>query len=239
MLDITLRPLKDKVFDPLCSLIPQSITPGQLTSAAFITGLLSCAAVAQQAPYTAVSLWLLNRALDCLDGAIARQRNQSTDLGGFLDLLGDFVIYSLIPICCALGGGTDELTVSQTQRLWAAVACSEASFHVNNFVLFYIAAITEKQKAANAVSDKKSKTTGTGEKRVKELTSLSMKPALVEGAESGLIFTVMLVKSEWTQILCWMLTGGVAIGTAQRAFISRMDDVRDIANRDAVKLFEQ
>ncbi|KAI7203888.1 hypothetical protein D0869_08425 [Hortaea werneckii] len=216
MLDITLRPLKDKVFDPLCSLIPQSITPGQLTFAAFITGLLSCVAASQQAAFTALSLWLLNRALDCLDGAIARQRNQSTDLGGFLDLLGDFVIYSSIPICCALGGGPEELSVSQTQRLWAAVACSEASFHVNNFVLFYIAAITEKQKAANAVSDEKSKNVETGEKRVKELTSLSMKPALVEGAESGLIFTVMLIKPEWTEVLCWMLTVGVAIGTVQR-----------------------
>ncbi|KAI6792035.1 hypothetical protein KC363_g6193 [Hortaea werneckii] len=216
MLDITLRPLKDQVFDPLCSLIPQSTTPGQLTFAAFVTGLLSCVAVAQQAPFTAVSLWLLNRALDCLDGAIARQRNQSTDLGGFLDLLGDFVIYSLIPICCALGGGTYELSVSQTQRLWAAVACSEASFHVNNFVLFYIAAITEKQKAANAVANGESSSAGLGEKRVRELTSLSMKPALVEGAESGLIFTIMLIKPEWAEILCWMLTGGVAIGTVQR-----------------------
>ncbi|RMX73014.1 hypothetical protein D0869_14032 [Hortaea werneckii] len=216
MLDITLRPLKDKVFDPLCSLIPQSVTPGHLTFAAFITGLLSCIAVSQQAPFTAVSLWLLNRALDCLDGAIARQRSQSTDLGGFLDLLGDFVIYSLIPICCALGGGAEELTVSQTQRLWAAVACSEASFHVNNFVLFYIAAITEKQKAANAGSNGKSSSAGSGEKRVKELTSLSMKPALVEGAESGLIFTVMLIKPEWTEVLCWILTVGVAIGTVQR-----------------------
>lgn len=216
MLDITLRPLKDKVFDPLCSLIPQSITPGQLTFAALITGLLSCIAASQQAPFAAVSLWLLNRALDCLDGAIARQRNQSTDLGGFLDLLGDFVIYSLIPICCALGGGAEELTVSQTQLLWAAVACSEASFHVNNFVLFYIAAITEKQKAANAVSNGKSNSAGSGEKRVKELTSLSMKPALVEGAESGLIFTVMFIKPEWTEVLCWILTVGVAIGTVQR-----------------------
>jgi len=96
------------------------------------------------------------------------------------------------------------------------VACSEASFHVNNFVLFYIAAITEKQKAANAVSNGKSKTFELGEKRVKELTSLSMKPALVEGAESGLIFTIMLIKPEWTEALCWMLTVGVAIGTVQR-----------------------
>ncbi|KAI4273163.1 MAG: hypothetical protein LQ337_004835, partial [Flavoplaca oasis] len=35
--------------------------------------------------------WILNRALDCLDGALARHRGTASELGGFLDLLGDFI----------------------------------------------------------------------------------------------------------------------------------------------------
>ena len=219
MLDITLRPFKDKTFDPLCSVIPQSITPGHLTLMAFLSGLASCTAIAWGSPSSAVILWLLNRVLDCLDGAIARQRNISTDLGGFQDLLCDFIIYSPIPISCALGEwqGTSAY---HTARLWAAVACAEASFHVNNFVLLYIAALTEKQKAANAVAGGKEKDgmKGRNETKVKELTSLSMKPALIEGAESGLVFTVMLAVPAWTEWLCWALAAGVCVGTVQRVF---------------------
>lgn len=217
MFDIALRPLKDQIFDRTCRLIPHSISPGHLTFTAFATGVLSCLAATQRKPLLAASFWLLNRVLDCFDGAVARQRNQSTDLGGFLDLLSDFIIYSLIPICCGLGPSPDA-SGTATVRLWAAISCAEATFHVNNFVLFYIAAITEKQKAAKA----QGAADGTGAEKdgwkIKELTSLSMRPALVEGAESGLIFTVMLAMPEWTELLCWVLAVGVVIGTMQRVY---------------------
>ena len=39
-------------------------------------------------------------------------------------------------------------------RLWVAVALLEASFHINSFVLFYIAAILEKTKASNTEKQK-------------------------------------------------------------------------------------
>lgn len=204
MFDIKLRSIKDGVFDPISKAIPPAITPLHLTLSAFVSGALSCIAAARGLPLQSVILWLLNRVLDCLDGAVARHRNQASDLGGFLDLLGDFIIYSAIPICSALG--LPVSTTSGERMLWLAVSMAEASFHVNNFILFYVAAITEKKKKADA--DEKV--------AVRELTTLSMRPALVEGAESGLIFTIMLARPEWTRLLCWILAVGVAIGIAQR-----------------------
>lgn len=203
MFDIALRPMKDRLFDPLCNAIPRSITPLHLTIVAFLAGVGSCTAAAFAAPAWAVSLWIVNRTLDCLDGAVARRRNQESDLGGFLDLLGDFIIYSTIPICCATAASLDS-DASSMQRLWLTVATTEATFHVNNFVLFYIAAVAEKQKVSQ------------NEAVVKDLTSVMMRPALVEGAESGLVFTVMLAQPEWTEVLCCILSVGVAIGTMQR-----------------------
>jgi phosphatidylglycerophosphate synthase len=41
----------------------------------------------------ALALWLLNRALDGLDGAVARASGGGSDLGGLLDFLADFVVY--------------------------------------------------------------------------------------------------------------------------------------------------
>ena len=46
-------------------------------------------------------LIVLSRACDALDGAIARQ-TQATDLGGFLDIVLDFVFYASIPLAFAL-----------------------------------------------------------------------------------------------------------------------------------------
>lgn len=213
MLDITLRPLKDTLFDPLSKSIPPSITPLHLTALAFLAGLASCIAAAQSASSMALTLWLLNRILDCLDGAVARHRTQSSDLGGFLDLLSDFIIYSAIPICCSLGYEGTVMPPGTIERRWLAVAIAEATFHVNNFVLFFIAAVVEKKKAEAAA---KGETSKEEEAKVKELTSVSMRPALVEGAESGAIFTVMLAQPMWTEWLCWLLSAGVVAGIAQR-----------------------
>lgn len=196
MFDIRLRSLKDGIFEPCCQFIPSIITPFQITAAAFVAGLLSCQFASQNHILTSLSFWLLNRALDCLDGALARHRKSASDLGGFLDLLGDFIVYSLLPIAIVAGQAGE---LSQ----WQAVAVLEASFHLNNFVLFYIAAIAEKKASA-------------GENRSKELTSLMMKPALIEGMESALFFTVMLAYPECIRIWSYSMAGLVLIGTAQR-----------------------
>jgi hypothetical protein len=82
------------------------------------------------------------------------------------------------------------------------VAILEASFHINNFVLFYIAAVIEG-------ADKEAKAT-------KELTSLAMMPALIEGFESGLLFTAMLLLPQYILLWSWIMALLVAIGICQR-----------------------
>ena len=44
---------------------------------------------------------MLNRLCDGLDGAVARRRGL-TDLGGFLDIVLDFLIYAVVPFAFAL-----------------------------------------------------------------------------------------------------------------------------------------
>ena len=193
MFDIQLRSFKDRLFNPGCQYVPHLVTPLHITISAFCAGLAACFSASQHHVLLSVSFWLLNRILDCLDGAVARHRNAASDLGGFLDLLGDFVVYSLLPI---------SLAMSQPDA-WDAVAILEASFHVNNFILFYIAAIAEKKAVAN------------GEKS-KELTSLMMKPALIEGMESGMLFTAMLVFPEYLRSLSWIMALLVSLGISQR-----------------------
>lgn len=196
MFDIQLRSLKDQICDPCCQLVPSFITPSQVTAAAFLAGLISCYSASQNFVLLSLVFWCLNRILDCLDGALARYRKTVSDLGGFLDLLGDFIIYSSLPIAIAIGE-------DGTATLWAAVAVLEATFHVNNFILFYVAAISEKKQRI-------------GDTNTKELTSLTMRPALIEGAESGLLFTAMLAFPSAIESLCWLMAGLVTVGIVQR-----------------------
>ena len=199
MLDIQLRFIKDRLFQPICGFVPGAITPLHITFLGFFCGLGCCSAASEGLVSVSVVLWVVNRSLDCLDGAVARHRNLASKLGGFLDLLADFIVYSLVPIGIAASQGDGT-------RNWIAVSFLEASFHVNNFVLFYIAAVVEG-------SDK-------GSKRAKELTSVAMKPALIEGFESGLFFTAMLLLPEYIQVLSWTMASLVAIGIVQRvAFV--------------------
>lgn len=197
MLDITLRPLKDGLFTPLSRSIPQRVTPLHITLAAFLCGLVSCVLAWRDNVNGSILFWTLNRSLDCLDGAVARHRNQQSDLGGFLDLLCDFITYALIPI--AVAGRNASLQATRDAEM-LLVALLEAAFWINNFVLFYIAAHLEKK-------DAKGKT---------ELTSMAMRPALVEGFESGVFFTLMLAMPERLGLIAAVMATGVAIGTGQR-----------------------
>ena len=206
MFDITLRPLKDGLFNPCCKYIPAFVKPIHITGLALIFGLISCSLIAATHANNTLALlfWALNRSFDCLDGALARYRRTASDLGGFLDLLSDFIVYSLLPIAIAYGAGTEA-----DSSVWISIAVLEATFHVNNFILFYVAAVAEKtSKAAEGGSD--------GGHREKELTSVMMRPALVEGLESGLFFTAMIAYPSAIQVLSLTMAVLVVIGILQR-----------------------
>ncbi|KAG9237301.1 hypothetical protein BJ875DRAFT_164583 [Amylocarpus encephaloides] len=206
MYDNYLRHLKDWIGSPLCRILPSGITANHITLAAFVSGLLAVGTAAlstSSSSHWPLVFWLLNRLLDGADGTLARMRGTATALGGFLDLLGDFIIYSLIPAMLAYGQErrfTDVPFPDSSMGVdWRAVAMLEATFHINNFVLFYISAVAAK-------SDD-------------ELTSVSMRPALIEGLESGLIFTAMFVWPQYLTLLCWGMSVAVIIGIAQRVYV--------------------
>ena len=132
----------------------------------------------------------------------------ASSLGGFWDLMSDFVIYSLIPISVAIGVQGDLSVVSID---WLGISLLEASFHVNNFILFYAAAVAAQRDS-------------------KELTSVTMRPALIEGFESGLIFTAMMAYPGQINNLTWFMAAAVTVGIVQRSWavseVLRQQDIR-------------
>ncbi len=94
MLDAPARRLIDPPLDRVAGrLAGTRLTANATTVAGFLLGLAAMAAVALGLYLPGLALLLLNRLADGLDGAIARRRG-ITDLGGFLDIVLDFIVYS-------------------------------------------------------------------------------------------------------------------------------------------------
>jgi len=208
-LDSQVQSITDNVINPLCHLVPSFISPLHLTCLAFICGLISCWQIYQEHNFQALVFWSLNRLLGGLDGAVARHRGKESELGAFLDLLSSFWVHSTIPICCGLAvSALDDLKqpfthLAPSDSPWLSIAVLEAMFHIHNFVLFYAIAAIEKHKQVGKIP-------------TSELTSIVMRPALVESFESGVIFTLMLAWPRRIEALCWAMVLLMAVGTIHR-----------------------
>lgn len=102
MLDARLRRLIDPPLERLSGALARTgLSANAATLVGFALGLCALAAIAQEAYLTGLGLILFNRLLDGLDGALAR-RQGATDLGGFLDIVLDFIFYAGVPFAFAL-----------------------------------------------------------------------------------------------------------------------------------------
>jgi phosphatidylglycerophosphate synthase len=96
MIDAMLRPLIDPPLNLIArQLTKAGITANQVTIAGFVTGLAAVPLIATHQEWLALLAIAVNRLSDGVDGAVARM-NGITDLGGYLDIVLDFIFYSAI-----------------------------------------------------------------------------------------------------------------------------------------------
>ncbi len=102
MLDARLRRLIDPPLDRAGRwLAVRGVDADTVTIVGFVFGLLAMLAIMREAYLAGLALLLVNRAADGLDGAVARQ-SRATDLGGFLDIVLDFIFYAGIVFAFAV-----------------------------------------------------------------------------------------------------------------------------------------
>ena len=96
--------------------------------------------------YVAFAFGVLSRIFDGLDGAYARLTNQTSDFGGYLDIIVDFTIYGLLPL---------GVTVANPSfYAWVALVILEVTFFVNAAGLFFLSALIEKNANAKKKYEK-------------------------------------------------------------------------------------
>jgi phosphatidylglycerophosphate synthase len=171
MIDRMLRTPKEQLLQPMAHRPFRAIHPIAITLLALGVGLGAAVAAWQQIFWLALLLWLLNRLLDGLDGTVARLTDKQSDLGAYLDIVCDTLVYAAIPLGLAFGAGTTAAYVS--------VGLLVASFHLNTASWMYLAALLEKRKH--------------GATEQQEMTSVTMPSGLIEGGETIVFFCLFLL----------------------------------------------
>ncbi len=192
MIDRALRVPKQKLFRPLVRRWDQS--PLWITVTALAVGLAAAVAAALAAYALALGLWLLSRLLDGLDSEVARNAGRQSDLGGYLDMLGDLAVYAALPIGLAVS--------ISSQAVWLALALLLASFYLNVGSWMMLSALLEKRRQ--------------GALKLGERTSITMPVGLIEGAETVILFTLFLLFPEALVPLFGLTTGLVLVSAPQR-----------------------
>ncbi len=194
MFDAAIRARLRPGIEPVAAALDRrGVSPGAVTAVGLLVGIGACVAAALAAWPVALVLWLLNRTLDGLDGAVARQRG-TTDLGGMLDFLADFVVY---------GGFVVGVAIAVPD---ARVACTAllAAYLLNNVALLSFASLVEKRRL------------DFGDER-----SLRFTAGLTEGAETILAYVAFCLFPEQAAVIAWTFTAMVLITTGQRVALAR------------------
>lgn len=194
MLDTAVRRQINPLLDRTAGAVhARGIAPGAVTAAGLAVGIGACVAAGLAQWGVALALWLANRALDGLDGAIARRRGP-TDLGGMLDFVADFVVY---------GGFVVGVAIAVPD---ARVACTAllAAYLLNNVALLSFASLVEKRRLEY------------GDER-----SLRFTPALTEGTETILAYVAFCLFPSRADVVAWVFCGLVMVSVTQRIALAR------------------
>ena len=112
MFDARLRPLVDRILDPVGAFVARrGVTANQVSFAGFGLGIAAAIAVALGFEIAAVVLIIANRVCDGLDGAVARSTG-GTDLGAYLDITLDFLFYSAVPFAFAVADPANAMAAA-------------------------------------------------------------------------------------------------------------------------------
>lgn len=191
MLDAFLRPLIDPPLNRAGSrLAERGVGADAITLVGFGLGVAAATAIATQRYGLGLGLLLANRLCDGLDGAVAR-RNGLTDLGGFLDIVLDFIVYSAIVFAFALADPA-------ANALAAAFLIFSFIGTGGSFLAFAIMA--ERRKITTAHQGRK---------------SLYYLGGLAEGTETILALALFCLFPRWFPqialvfgLMCWLTTAG-------------------------------
>jgi phosphatidylglycerophosphate synthase len=196
MFDAQLRHWIDPALDGLARMLAKTgVSANSMTVAGACVGISAAISIAQEAVLLGLSLLLLNRLMDGLDGAIARLAGP-TEWGGYLDSLADYVFYVAIPIGFAFAA---KPNIVPAQLLIASFTLTAVSF-------LALAAILARREVRDAGHSEKAFTYSTG---------------LMEGGETIAFFIAMCLFPRYFPVLALVFAALCILTVIQRIWLAR------------------
>lgn len=181
MLDQTMRRILAPSLNAMArQLAATGLSANHLSLAGGVLGIAAGAAIAADAMMLAFVLAAVSRLADGLDGPLARIKG-STDFGGYLDIVSDFVFYTSIPLGFAL---RDASVAVPTAFLLAGYVLTGVSF------LAY-SSVAERRGVDDDADNR----------------SFIFQPGLAEGTETLAFYFIVLLWPDAYAGLAWLYAG--------------------------------
>lgn len=198
MIDVQMRRVVDGPITGLARAVDVHwLSPNRLTLIGLVIGLASAGFAATQLWIPALIAWLISRVFDGLDGALARRRRAgaepSSEVGGFLDIMADFIVYGAGVMGVAIGATT------AFDAPWWPFLLVLLAYYLNGTAFLAFSSIAER----------------TG-RRIEDGRSLSFLGRIAEGTETIAVHAIWLLipAHAWQIAVGWAIL--VFISAAQR-----------------------
>ena len=86
---------------PVRALVRFGVAPDTLSFAGVALALVASLLIARNVQALGISLWILSRIVDALDGLVAREAQRTSSFGGFLDITLDMTAYTAMVLAFA------------------------------------------------------------------------------------------------------------------------------------------
>ncbi|WP_061962335.1 CDP-alcohol phosphatidyltransferase family protein [Demequina flava] len=200
MMDVAVRQALSRPMEWIAAHLDRPwVTPNGLTLLGMVIGLSSAALAGFQLWIPALATWLVSRALDGLDGTLARRRlrldphARRSEVGGFLDIVADFIVYGATVVGIALGA------TAGFDAPWWPFLLVLLAYYINGTAFLAFSSIAE--RTGHQINDGR---------------SLSFLGRIAEGTETIVVHSLWLVLPwfAWQIALVWSVF--VFISAVQR-----------------------
>ncbi|WP_068081247.1 CDP-alcohol phosphatidyltransferase family protein [Polycladidibacter stylochi] len=185
MFDARLRPIIDRPLNVVANrLVQRRITANQLSLLGLGLAVAASISIATHTFWLALILIVLNRLADGLDGPVARirakqQQTAPHPLGGFIDIVFDFLFYGLIPFAFIIANPQDNAFAGAALLL---------GFYLNGAAFLSFAILAKELNLS---------TSSQGQKSFYYLAGLT------EGAETIVVFVLFCLFPAYYNIIAW------------------------------------
>jgi len=199
MFDARLRPIIDPPLNWLAGgCVAVGLTANRLTVIGFFIGLICALFIMLGYFQIALICLALNRLCDGLDGAVARKLTPS-EFGGYLDIVCDFLFYAMVP--------------------FAFIVHAQANSYAGAFLMLSFVG-TGSSFLAYAILEAEHGRSGRPTIQKKSFFYLG---GLTEGAETILLFAVVMAVPALFPVLAWIFGGMCWATTCWRVYAAYCD----------------